>query len=451
MYKLAIIFIFLMAVGAGAQTRIHFDIRTGDDNLEKMQFQHNPSIVIRLRDGTRVVRNHINRGMTWPNDSMRRVTIDLPEGRNLSELHDFTLGRYSVGGQRVDWENFQKDNWTVKSIRVHAEVNEGGLTRPVDLLNLYSRGNFFRFVYDATDRRGEGQEITTRFTDPAAAPGGRVVTRNASITATFETGNDDLRGRGDNVGVVLKFAGSSMAINLDNLNQGMKWDNGTEKTVTKVIPNSTELDLNSISEVEVRHMGGSSNDEWSMSKVKIVINKLRTRGEDEARILVNNVGTADRLVHKFTSRSRVRTFTALGSRWQTALQNVSIKAEFETGGDDLRGGSRDNLDLYIKFRDGSETLVARNLNRGQGWGNNSRNTVTVEIPNSDGVKIDEISEIELRHTGGYTPYDSQDNWDLVRFKLTVNKGNRSLKVVDLVRVLIHRFSGNERSKIFTVN
>lgn len=80
-----------------------------------------------------------------------------------------------------------------------------------------------------------------------------------------------------------------------------------------------------------------------------------------------------------------------------------------TGADDLRVNSA--AQLYLKFRSGAVTNATISLNKGQGWGNNSRNTVLVPIP--DGITMVDIVECKLAFTAGKQfEWDNPDNWNV---------------------------------------
>ncbi|HMW67181.1 MAG TPA: hypothetical protein PKC82_09650, partial [Chitinophagaceae bacterium] len=73
-----------------------------------------------------------------------------------------------------------------------------------------------------------------------------------------------------------------------------------------------------------------------------------------------------------------------------------------------------------------------------------------EIFKSYSFNIDDISAVELIHTGGRDGL-FVDNWDLDKFKLTVYQNDKSLVVVDQVAAPIVRFTGNLRVKKFIVS
>lgn len=448
MNKLLFILILLCSYNANAQITLNIDIKTGDDDLRPADFQKDPELVVALRDGREIRKENISRGQVWPNNSTRRVTVELPEGVGLAELTELRLNRETTHGRRYVWDYLEKDNWTVKALKVTAVYREGGVSRSFEVLNLNSRGNVYRFVYDPTTRPGEGQVFRHSFVPVLGHPP-RTTSLNATLVVTLGTGADDLRGRGDNVSITLRLRGSPATINLANLNGGTRLDANSERIFTKEIPSSATLDINSISEVIVKHDGGSSNDEWVINKVQILIKKTVPvsgtpgPGRETTRLLVNNNYPS---IHRFTSQSRQKSFSANAD--QTALRNATITAVFTTGDDDLRGGN-DNVDLLIRFKTSRQMITVRNLNNRENWPNYSTRTINKELLGSDEIDIDDIKSIELQHTGGGGI--GADNWNLAGFKLTIRKDGRSRELVDEVRRLIFRFTGESRSKVFSLD
>lgn len=232
MNKLLFILILLCSYNANAQITLNIDIKTGDDDLRPADFQKDPELVVALRDGREIRKENISRGQVWPNNSTRRVTVELPEGVGLAELTELRLNRETTHGRRYVWDYLEKDNWTVKALKVTAVYREGGVSRSFEVLNLNSRGNVYRFVYDPTTRPGEGQVFRHSFVPVLGHPP-RTTSLNATLVVTLGTGADDLRGRGDNVSITLRLRGSPATINLANLNGGTRLDANSERILPK--------------------------------------------------------------------------------------------------------------------------------------------------------------------------------------------------------------------------
>jgi hypothetical protein len=141
-----------------------------------------------------------------------------------------------------------------------------------------------------------------------------------------------------------------------------------------------------------------------------------------------------------------------------------LQLRFRTGNDDLRGG-QNNLNVEVHFADGT-MQVAKNVNHGANWGNNSTNIVTVSLKQP--VAPSQIKQIGLVQSaqGGYiapnsrqgaamaTPagpvlapiyaaqgVQSEDNWDMAElqaFALGPNHTN-----VPIASFGMHRFTGSD--------
>ncbi len=448
-----------MAYGVHGQTSLNIDIRTGDDDMQISDFQKNPEIVIVLADGREIRKVNINRESSWVNNSLNRVIIDLPEGVRTQDVSELRLYRTkNVARFRTfPTENLKKDNWTLKAMRVTASVREGGRTKTIPLIDLNPRGGLYRFVFDDTTNPGEGQMYRTSLT-----PLLEVIERktdNAIVTATFGTGNDDLRGRGDNVTLILRSRRPLRTIELRNMNSGVRWADGSEHTITKEIPDSAGMGVDDINEVILRHDGGQSNDEWVLNKLRVTI-KTTVSGPDgdlvasipetKTKLLVDRT---DASLYRFKTGERQTSFSLVNTAGQVALKNAKITAEFTTGDDDLRGGD-DNVNLILHFKSSPRVLtparafILQNINNGASFPNRSTIKFTDrEFINSSDINIDDIDGVEIQHTRGR---GDADNWDLTGLKVTITKDGRSRVLVDNVSRLLFRFTGSRRSKVFPV-
>lgn len=143
-----------------------------------------------------------------------------------------------------------------------------------------------------------------------------------------------------------------------------------------------------------------------------------------------------------------------------------LQLRFRTGSDDLRGG-QNNLNVEVHFADGT-MQVAKNVNHGANWGNNSTNVVTV--PLKQPVAPNQIKQIRLIHNaqGSYTPPNaaqgglmttpagpalapiyaaegvkSEDNWDMAEFRAFALGPNQTN--VPIASFGMHRFTGSDPS------
>ena len=139
-----------------------------------------------------------------------------------------------------------------------------------------------------------------------------------------------------------------------------------------------------------------------------------------------------------------------------------LQLRFRTGNDDLRGG-QNNLNVELHLADGT-MQVAKNVNQGANWGNNSTNVVTIPLQHPIAPNL--IKLIRLAHSAqaGYaapssgamgaiaTPagpalapiyaaegVKSEDNWDMAEFQsFGLGKGIN----VPIASFGYHRFTGS---------
>lgn len=444
MYKKYLFLSFLISLGhfLFAQNKLDIDFRTGDDNLEKMEFQDNPEVRILLNGKPDLVRTNINRGQTWPNQSLRRITIPLPADLALEDIREIQIARLPKHGRQYVWDYLKKDNWTLKGLTVTATFVTDGVSQSFDLYAGPSRGNVFRFVYEGGDNIREGTVFNAKL-EPKTGNGEKEpVSENLVITATFLTGNDNLEGGSNNVDIILYRSDDPGVITIPNVNRGRKWNNNSEHTIRYEVPGSSNMDITRISKVVIQHTGGGGTfaDNWNLNRLKMV-------GELEGQkiLLVDKSGS---YLHRFTGESRTKEFIVPGRTGQLALYNAQLTAVFGTGSDNLEGGQTNNVDIMLYFRDRSGPVYLRNLNDRQKWENNTVHTVKRDIPESFSLDINDITKVVVRHTGGGGM--GADNWNLDQLKLTVTKGDQTKVLVDKVGIPIMRFTGERRQKEFSL-
>jgi hypothetical protein len=126
-------------------------------------------------------------------------------------------------------------------------------------------------------------------------------TSNATLNVTFGTGGDNLEGGNNNVDITIRFKSSDRVLFIGNVNQTKKLNNFTTETFTREIPNSANIPVNDIKEIEIRHTGGGGMfaDNWHVDKIYIVINNGFNK------VLLDKVGKP---IHMFTGESRVKRF-----------------------------------------------------------------------------------------------------------------------------------------------
>lgn len=117
-------------------------------------------------------------------------------------------------------------------------------------------------------------------------------------------------------------------------------------------------------------------------------------------------------------------------------QVTTLVLEFQTGGDDLRGGN-DNLNVSIYFRT-ARVQHETNVNAGRRWPNNFRKRIVVSL--NQPVSLRSIRELKLSTTfrGGI----GGDNWNMDSLKVRAI-GNGVNKVIATAGP--KRFTGSNRT------
>jgi hypothetical protein len=288
--------------------KIDFDFRTGSDNLESKDCQRNPDLYVYIRGKDPIHLPNMNNGQTWPNNSIRRVSIPLDGTVKIEDIESIKISRNSPSRDNVC--GIIADNWNLDKLTVTASIKINGRTQRSVLANIVppAQGQpVFRFVYETRGNTNPniGTSWTWVFTQsrtPSSPINSSTTSTSARISATIITGGDDLRGGNDNVSLTLKFNNSTRSVIINNINDGAGWANWSEKTVSKEIRNSAALNINDIKSVEVRHTGGGwvGADNWHVDKILINISK-----DGMSRLLVDKVGAP---IHMFTGDTRRKIF-----------------------------------------------------------------------------------------------------------------------------------------------
>ncbi len=127
--------------------------------------------------------------------------------------------------------------------------------------------------------------------------------------------------------------------------------------------------------------------------------------------------------------------------------SAQMKVYLTTGGDDLRGGGN-TAHITVNYADGTtspEYLL------GGGFANNSLNAKTIELKKAV-TELSQVRSVMLRHNGSPRagqPFDSYDNWDLSRLRVTFMIGDKEYDFVNQTGSPLVRFTGQLRNKIFT--
>jgi hypothetical protein len=317
-----------------------------------------------------------------------------------------------------------------------------------------------------------------------------------SVELEIRTGNDDLRGRNDNLDVELMFRdGTSQR--MANVNHGQKWGKNSTHPV--------RLSLNqpaAVGQIMAVKLSVTGSDNWAMSGLSVKAmgatssNVIATYGAKRfsrgARMLTVNCtelpraqvpptttgpgtdpGTIGGVPDPMAGGGNTNTGSGMGGSGmgqggsgqggagmgqggtgqgdtgmgQGGTGNTTtppapapvlvnqLHLVFRTAGDDLRGGN-DNLSVEVLFRDGTSKFV-NNVNDSQNWPNYSQRDVTIFLDRS--VRAEEIQSVRL--STNFTGGGGGDNWNMERVDVQVvgsdRRGTNSFK----------RFTGDDRELV----
>ncbi|MNK28872.1 hypothetical protein D3C87_472570 [compost metagenome] len=301
--------------------KLDVDIKTGSDNLEMKPFQGNVDIKVIIQGKPDAILLNANKDQSWPNNSIKRVTIPLPADINVDQIKEIQISRLRKSGPTTTIFNIaEKDNWNVDGVIVNANIKTNNAMKRTKLLEVRSRGRvpgttghtipYFRFVYLDGDLGANEGELLKLPLSPNAniiipPPAAATVVVNPVIKIETLTGGDDLRGGNDNLNVLIRLKIRPVRnIALNNINNRGNWGNFTEHTVTRPI-SGLPFTFDDIEDIVVRHTGGGGTgaDNWYLDKLKIT---LTIAGE--TRVLVDQVGAP---IHYFKGDSRSKIFTII--------------------------------------------------------------------------------------------------------------------------------------------
>ena len=258
---------------SNAQSNVELEIKTGSDNLEHRDFQHDLEIRIQVDGKPDVVLLNANRGQTWANNSTHKIKMNLDPTTTADKIKEIQLYR------RVDsWNNIdggRADNWNLHKLIATANIVKDGRTIKYSLLNVQGTGGkaLFRFVYENRNQPDDGQEkgLSKSFTTTPTFVSGTASRPTITLKAEFKTGGDDLRGGNDNVTMTIKYKSGAASTVLSNLNAGRTWRNFYTNNVEKTLPPT--FNIYDIESIELRHTGGGGigADNWYLDKFKITL------------------------------------------------------------------------------------------------------------------------------------------------------------------------------------
>lgn len=222
------------------------------------------------------------------------------------------------------------------------------------------------------------------------------------VVVEFQTGNDDLRGGNDNVGMDILLR-SGDRVQVRDINLRARWlSNYTEHALVCLPRPVRESDIAAF-EFVTTFRGGISGDNWDAKRI-IVWQNFGTRRKMLTQRSAFFRFTGDRRSVRVPMPGASR--GAPPTKAEASGKITHLRLTFKTGGDDLRGGN-DNLDVTILYRDGRSQRV-NTVNSRQNWSNGSTRTVSLALDRP--VDRGGVSGLVLNTTarGGF----NGDNWNL---------------------------------------
>lgn len=239
------------------------DLRGGNDNL---------SVEIHYANGDMQTAANVNKGANWPNQSVNTVSINLTrqvapnEIKQIGLVHSAQAGYNPpsarqgaltaspvsgpmlgpiYGAQGIESE----DNWDMAELQAFALGK--GVNVPI------ASSGFHRFT-------GSNPSFDINAHPGVGCPTGKQV---KSISFTFSTADDDLRGGKDNLNITILFAdGTSQAAN--NVNHSQNWPNGSTKGAEILLSRPVTIDQIRGFTLEDTFTGASGGDNWNMASVQ---------------------------------------------------------------------------------------------------------------------------------------------------------------------------------------
>lgn len=209
----------------------------------------------------------------------------------------------------------------------------------------------------------------------------------------FWTGDDDLRGGNDNINVtVTMMDGSSQYF--PNVNHGRRWIVNNDEAAEIILKKPVQANQIKTLLITDTFGGGIGGDNWDMTKLDIF-----TMGGG----FYNWVKEAG--FKRFTGDDK-NLLVKVNDAPTVAGQANKVLLKFDTTDDDLRGGN-DNLNVILKFRDGT-SQVSNNVNGNGRWADNSHHEVVIEL--TKGRMPNDIVSVTLQTTFGGGM--GGDNWNM---------------------------------------
>jgi hypothetical protein len=238
------------------------DLRGGNDNL---------NVEVHFANGDIQTATNVNQGANWPNHSVNTVGINLTRQVAPNEIRQIRLVHSAQGGYTPPSTRqiagaatpagpllapifaaggaHTEDNWDMAELQAFALGK--GVNVPI------ASSGFHRFT-------GSNPSFDINAQPGAGCPTGNQV---RSISFTFSTADDDLRGGNDNLNITILFTdGTSQAA--PNVNHSQNWRNGSTKAADILLNRVVTVDQIRGFTLEDTFTGGSGGDNWNMASMQ---------------------------------------------------------------------------------------------------------------------------------------------------------------------------------------
>ena len=252
-------------------TTLELVIKTGNDDLRGGK--DNLNVEIHYKDGRMQTAKNLNNGANWGNNSVHTVVVPLSQAvppMNIKELRLIhqAQGSYTpptsplavVQPEPQALKGIQsEDNWDMAEFQAVASSLNAPQNSPAARVIPIAAFGFHRFTGSVPDL------LIPANRDIRCPVSGQV----KQLQFRFRTGNDDLRGGNDNVGINIQFADGSQQ-GVPNVNQGQRWVEGSMHSVEVLLDRSVTLDQIKTVTLSTTFTGGTGGDNWNMDSVDIM-------------------------------------------------------------------------------------------------------------------------------------------------------------------------------------
>ena len=245
----------------------------------------------------------------------------------------------------------------------------------------------------------------------------------------FATGADDLRGKNDNVNLIVHLR-DGKKITRNNITLGARWLSNYTESALVSLPPIRKADIAAV-ELTTTFSGGIGGDNWDVGSIVVDYQHSRTA---LSRLIASSS------FFRFTGSKRSLKIP-LPSSAPAALpgQVTTLTLVIKTGNDDLRGNN-DNVNAVIHYRNGTSQRVD-NLNQRQRWADGSQHVV--RLPLKAPVDRSAIVGVTLQTTfsGGM----GGDNWNLNELTAIPAWDTKATPYSKKAGSPLYRFTASKRS------